>query len=96
MLLGVAVFVFFRQVDWSRFMKFNLFGKVVKLVSGCSLGIYLVHWFILALVFPKLPFLHWTLDMVVIRTLGAVVAFLLSLAIVWVLQKIPLLKKVVP
>ncbi|MGN0131660.1 MAG: acyltransferase [Lachnospiraceae bacterium] len=91
---SVAVFVFFRYLDYDRLGKW--FGKVEKAVLAAShrtFGIYLVHFYLvkyLLILFgiPKSS-IYWRIG-------GAFLVFGISYLVVWIMQQIPLVKKIVP
>ena len=70
-------------------------NKLLKLMDECSFGIYLVHmilikWFYTYLEFN--PFSHGKIFGLVVT---AIILYFLSLAIVWILRKIPGVKKLI-
>lgn len=71
----------------------EMFKKVITWLSGRTLGIYLIHFYTIILVTKVLradtASLWW-------RTIGTVIVFVVSAGIVWVMQKMPLVKKIVP
>ncbi len=91
-LLAVAVFVWFFYFDWSFLNKPNII-KLIRKVSGASFGVYLVHNFILMglVIAFKIPMgsLTW-------RVLGIPTVYCISLIIVLVGKKIPVIKKMFP
>jgi len=92
-LLACAVFLFVKNCDWARWLRWRPLRTVVTAVSRASLGIYLMHYFIIRDVFPNWG---WTLDRTITRTVGAVVAFLIALTLVSVLQRIPGVRRILP
>lgn len=104
-LLSMAVFIFIKDLkidekldctsleDEKKIKRNNKIKKVLSEVSGCSFGIYLTHVLIknqltkiLALDITSLGY----------RTIGILVVYLASLVFVYILKRLPLLKKVVP
>ncbi len=92
-ILSAGVFVFAKN---SRLIeaisKKEKIVNVIKIISGCSFGVYLLHMQLinklLVEVFPK-DSLEW-------RIVGPVLVYILAVAIVFVIKKIPLVKKIVP
>ena len=75
------------------------FQKIIKSLSVTSFGIYLVHPFILAVLSNQNPFVRintdignpiWSIPVVTL------LVFFLSFVAIFVMQKIPLLRKIVP
>lgn len=92
-LLASAVFVFVKNMNINE--KINIkFSKILAEISGCSFGIYLIH---------KVIIMYYEMNLFKIdvfsykwRTLGIVTTYILSLFFVWIIKKIPILKKIVP
>lgn len=91
--LAAAVFVFVKNIDWDRAFSVRWFRVSIAQITACSLGIYLVHYFFIMWL---LPAWGWTIDRGITQTLGTVVVFVLSLAVVSVLRLIPGVRRVVP
>lgn len=90
--LAAAVFVFFKYFDWNKILGESA-KKWIAQISGCSLGIYLIHrrlmdYELRISLFPESSFL-W-------RTVGIVVTYGICLTIVYVVKQIPVLKRVFP
>ena len=92
-MLSVAVFVWFQYHDWHLLEAHEGLMKVIRTVSGCSFGVYLIHYYFVW----KMPGVlgistaswQW-------RTLGIFVVYFISLIIVWIIKKIPGIKYLVP
>lgn len=67
--------------------------KMISWISGRTLGIYLIHFYTIAVLTKNLKAditsISW-------RTGGAVLVFTFSACIIWIMQKIPFVKKLVP
>lgn len=81
-------FLLFKKYD-SFFVRFPSFCGKIALLSSCSFGIYLLH----GLVIACLPFDEVSLFR---RTIGILVVYLCSAAVVFVLKKIRIFKWIVP
>lgn len=86
-LLAVAIFVWFKYRDWTRFSV--LFSKV----SPCLFGVYLIHSLWVSL-FTKEPF-YSMLHPIINIPLYVLTIFLLSYGCTFIIRKIPVLRKVV-
>ncbi|RQP10926.1 MAG: acyltransferase [Microbacteriaceae bacterium] len=91
--LAVAVFVAVKSVDWGPLLERRWAAATVRQITACSLGIYLTHYFVIEELLPRIGF---TPERLVTQTLGAVIVFVASLAIVSVLRLVPGAKKVIP
>ena len=92
-MLSIAVFVWFKYHDWSKLERNNRCQKVIGAISGCSFGIYLLHY----LFIWQLPIKYGIhIDSWQWRILGTIGIYLVSLLIVYIIKKIPVVKKIVP
>lgn len=95
-LASMAVFVFFKHIDYTQIMaklKRIPLQKIFEWFSGVTFGVYLVHFYLVV----SLPtWLNFSPTSWVWRTFGVVAVFCLSSVIVWILQKIPVLRRIVP
>lgn len=91
-LYSAAIFVFFKYTDGTRFM--GGIYRIAKPFDGATLGIYLMHIYILW----QIPGWRSSLSMqsFIYRLLAAVLIFAASALITRLLQKIPVVKRIVP
>lgn len=90
--LAVAVFLFFRyDAGAAAIEKRPKVAFALKTLSGCSLGVYLMHTLIMAALGKVLPTDGWLW-----RLLVPFLVYGLSVAATLILKKIPLLKRIVP
>ena len=92
-ILAVAVFVFVKNSTIVE--KIGTKEKLVsfvKTVSSCSLGVYLIHMHVINHLLERI----FERNSLVWRTAGIAVAYVISLDIIYVVKKIPLIKKIVP
>ncbi len=87
MAISTALFVWFKQMDWST--RATLLNKMQPYLFG----IYLIHA-LFVLVFIKEP-LYGIMHPVLYVPLAVVVVFFISYGCVWVLHRLPYLKRVV-
>ncbi len=90
-ILATAVFLFFKYLPWGKFPQ--KWASFLSRVSGCSLGIYLIHKLVMTFfieVFSiQVTMWEW-------RYLAPFVIYLICLCIVSILKNIPILKNLVP
>lgn len=87
---SVAIFVFFKYFKTNKTTGF--ISKLIKLFAPLAYGIYLVQWFVLQLVYR----ISWVdRRSLLYRTIGAVVIYLVCAGLVWVLSKVPIVRKIV-
>ncbi|MGN0404132.1 MAG: acyltransferase [Bariatricus sp.] len=93
LLLAVAVFVWFRYHDWNWLENNSRLGAVVIEMAGCSFGVYLTHIFVINIVCSvcnvNVSGGKW-------RTLGVILVYGISLIVVKILKRIPVIQRVVP
>lgn len=96
-MLAVAVFVWAKSVNWERVLeKLRLTPQFVSKLSSYSLGIYLTHRMVMYYELQFLGQFGITNSRVIWRTLFIPVTYLLSLALVAGLKKLPGLRRIVP
>ena len=93
---SVAVFTFFRNLNYEKILakcKKIPIEKIFNALSGLTFGIYLIHYYV---IYALPAWFGFSPVNAVWRTLGVLVVFALSAGIVWVLKKIPVVRKFVP
>ena len=88
---SISIFVFCRYTDWNFLCKNHLISYLFNLIRDSSLGIYLLH---VAFVYYICPYFINTTS-IIYRTIGAVCIVLITAYIVYLLKKIPLLKRTI-
>lgn len=91
LLYASAVFLAFKQLSGSKVEKF--FVILTKPFVGATFGVYLLHRFVLEIVYRFIPVDTTSLSY---RIFGSVGIFVVSALIVKVMQKIPVIKRIVP
>lgn len=90
-LYSLAIFVFFRYIKKGK--AFNVIYKICKFISPMTLGIYLIHSLILVYFIYKMPF---DSSNIFFRIFGALGLYITCGIIVWGIQRIPYVKKILP
>ncbi len=90
-IFSTAVFVW---VFYNRHLPKNKKAiKAIRLLSGASFGVYLMHWFVidatLQILAPNTMTWQW-------RVLGTIAVYLVCLAATLIIKKIPIIKNIVP
>ena len=91
-LLSTAVFTWFVYHDYSAIKSVKII-QVIRKIAGASLGIYLIHNYI---ILYADNIIHLPMESLVWQIGGVFVVYLLSLTIVLIGKKVPLLKNVLP
>ena len=92
-LLAVAVFIFINNINFKFISNNEKMVNIISKIASCSFGIYLLHQIVM---YYEITLLNVDIHSWSWRTVGIVTTYLISLAIVYILKKIPILKKVVP
>lgn len=93
-LLSMAVFIFVKDLKILDKIKDNdKIKNIIAKIAGCSFGVYLIHiiikYYYVAIF--NINVLSWHF-----RTLGIIAIYVISLAIVMILKKVPIIKKILP
>lgn len=93
--VSVGIFIFIKQIDWdSLFSETGFFMRVMTVISTLSFGIYLIHPFVINLISSKLDyeFIHPIIGI----PITVITVLLISCLFVWIMKRIPVVKKLVP
>lgn len=98
-LMSVAIFLLSKSIDWVK-----LFGgtnsyvfRFFKNISDCSFGMFLIHFIVLnELARSNISVFQWHTNSIIRVPLLSVSIFLISFIIIYLLKKLPLIKKIVP
>ena len=93
MLMGTAVFVSFKYGKWNLIEKHEKAVRLVRNLSSASFGVYLIHYYL-----KDFSIRHFGIDprSTLYRIVGTFIIYGLSVIIVRVIQKIPVIRKMVP
>lgn len=91
--MGTAVFVFFKYGKWNFIDKHEKAVRFVRNLSSASFGVYLIHYYL-----KDFSIRHFEIDPrnTLYRIAGTFIIYGLSVIIVRVIQKIPVIRKMVP
>lgn len=91
--MGTAVFVFFKYGKWNFIDKHEKAVRFVRNLSSASFGVYLIHYYL-----KDFSIRHFGIDPrnTLYRIVGTFIIYGLSVIIVRVIQKIPVIRKMVP
>lgn len=88
--LSIAVFLFFKNRKYDKIENNEKIVHAIQYLSNCSFGIYLIHYMIIDMAYTLFgidkALLLW-------RTFGIFLVYILSLICVSILKKIPLISK---
>lgn len=92
-LLATAVFVWFQYQDWGFLQEHSKIQKGISALSGASFGVYLTHMLVIRVlgILLRIPSSDWRW-----RTMGIVLVYGCAFLLVKGIQKIPVLKKIIP
>lgn len=91
--MGTTVFVLFKYGKWNFIEKHEKTVKFVRNLSAASFGVYLIHYYL-----KDFSIRHFGIDprSTLYRIVGTFIIYGLSVIIVRVIQKIPVIRKMVP
>ena len=91
--MGTAVFVLFKYGKWNFIDKHEKAVRFVRNLSSASFGVYLIHYYL-----KDFSIRHFEIDPrnTLYRIAGTFIIYGLSVIIVRVIQKIPVIRKMVP
>ncbi len=93
-LLAISVFVFIKNVKWEKILgKLHINPNTLAKISSCSFGVYLIHILIKTQLTKLLNLNPYS---IAYRTVGVIVLYIICVSIVWVIKKIPIVRKIVP
>lgn len=90
--LAVAVFVLIKQIKWNKYIS-KKSQRIISKISSCSFGIYLIH---IIVMYYERQILDISVYSIWWRTICVILTYIISLLIVYILKKIPLVKRIVP
>lgn len=91
--LACGVFTFIKNINFDFIKNNEKISNILAKISGCSFGIYLIHKIVMhyQIQLFRINIYSWQW-----RTLGIISTYLISLGIVYLLKKVPVLNKIVP
>lgn len=91
-LYSIGVFVFIKY-DLIKLMKLDIISRIVKFLDYYTLGIYLIHWYLLEFI---LRTFHLANTSIVYRLFAPLIVVVISVIIIYVVRKIPIIEKILP
>ena len=91
-LVAISVFIWVKYRNWSVIKEKKIL-KVIQECSNTSLGIYLIHMYIINFICEKYNVNGYS---IVWRTGGPFLVYIVSFILVKCIQKLPILKRIVP
>lgn len=98
-LIAISVFLLVKSIKWDRVFakKQDFFVKGIETLSRASFGIYLLHFIILnELVRSGIGVLKVDAPSILRVPITDITVFSISFVVIYLLRKIPLVKKIVP
>jgi len=91
-LYSVSIYTFFRYQNEKQWL--HKLNRAMKIISGTTLGIYLIHWYLLD--FFMLHITAISPQSLIYRLGGGISCFMIAALLTKVLQKIPIIRHIVP
>ena len=89
---ATAVFLFVKNLNLKKIENNKKITKVIANISGCSFGVYLLH---LIVKYYEVTIFNLNIRSWQFRTIGVITTYIISLIIVLIIKKIPILKRIV-
>lgn len=100
MVTSIAIFILFMNIDWEKIVgKNNIVKRIISSLSNTSFGIYLVHLLVLSIISSGdmgIIVDVASFNPIIAIPLVSLITFIISHFVVTILQKIPLLRAIVP
>ena len=90
-LYSVGIFLFMKNMKLEKTLSF--LNKITRPFSSLTFGIYLIHWFILEIIYK---FTNISTVSIYYRSIGTVIIFLLCAILVKIFQSIPFIRRIMP
>lgn len=89
---SIGLFVFIKY-DLIKIMEYDLINKLVSFLDFYTFGIYLIHWYILKFL---VKFFNINITSIYWKLFASILIIIISVAIIYLIRKIPFVKKIVP
>lgn len=89
---AAAVFLFIKNLNLKKLEKNEKLTKIIAKIASCSFGVYLLH---LIVKYYEVTIFNLNIRSWQFRTIGVITTYLISLIIVLIIKKIPILKRIV-
>ena len=76
-----------------KILQFDLIGKIVKTLDFYTFGIYLIHWYLIK--FIEITF-KLNNTSIIFRLFVPIIVLIMSVIVIYVIRKIPLIRSIVP
>ncbi len=92
--LAVGVFILAKNIDWIKiFSKLKIKANNISNLASCSFGVYLIHILIRS---KTISLLGINTNSYFSRLIFPIILYAMCVMIVYIIKKVPLLKKIVP
>ena len=91
-ILSCALFLLVKNINFKKLEENKKISNVISKISSCSFGVYLLH---LIVKYYEVELFNISTHSWQWRTIGCLTTYLISLLIVLILKKIPIIKKIV-
>lgn len=91
--LAAAVFIAFKYINWEECIWYGKIKKIIPKLAGMSLGVYLIHIFVLR---EYQYILKISASSLKCRAIGPFIVYGVSIIVVGFIKKIPVLRRAIP
>lgn len=90
----VALFVFIKDINWEKiFDKLKINTKILSDLAGCTFGVYLIHMLVKSKIVNLLDI---NTTSYFYRLIFPLILYIICVIIVYIIKKIPVVKRIVP
>lgn len=85
--------MFIKNINFNNFIKSDKIKNYLSKIAGCSFGIYLIH---IIIKYYEIKIFNINIYSWQWRIFGIISTYIISLVIIYLLKKLPIIKKIVP
>lgn len=98
-LMAIGVFILFQSIRWEKFVHSGgLLEKIIQGFNKTSFGIYLIHPLVIDILrngYMGINIGPMTFNYIIGIPVVSIIVFLLSYIIIWIIQRIPVIRRIV-
>lgn len=94
-LYSMAIFMLIKRIG--TLLMRNGFAKVINFIGSFTLGIYLVHWYVMEILEKiGIRYIGLNTTSLIYRLVAPFIIITISILIIWIIRKIPIIRNIVP
>ena len=93
LVVSIAVYLEVKAIDWNKYVLTKEHQYYLQLFANSTFGIYLIHIFVK---YYAMKLFDFSEDSIIFMIIGPVVIYFISFFFVFLLKKVPIIKRLVP